>query len=220
MKTVEDVLKGIEDVDAYELGKRLNFTMAEYQEIGRQFGRHPSTIAPCDRTREQVEAYLLGIKNSPEKKKAKADAEKARRLRKKEERAQEPPIDDLDTRRCKKIVAHAKQYPEKHHTTGDLVRGLRSKKDFKSLTDKTCRNCIDKLLNLAQPGSCPCSPITSRLPECRLRTAGPHSRSSTKKFGIEHLGLHGRYQRRRFRYSGPISPRMASAAVKSEWKAK
>jgi hypothetical protein len=95
---------------------------------------------------------LAGIKNSPEKKKAKADAEKARRLRKKEERAQKPPIDDLDTRRCKKIVVHAKQYPEKRHTTGDLVRGLKPKKDFKDLRDKTRRNCIDRLLKLAESG--------------------------------------------------------------------
>jgi Bifunctional DNA primase/polymerase, N-terminal len=177
-EAARDVLVGLEDLDASELGKRLNFTMVEYQEIGRRFGRHPSTIAPGDATRERREAYLAGIKNSPEKKKAKADAEKARRLCKKQERAQQQAsAPDLVAQRWAETVAFAKKHPGKPHTTHDLVRGLKRKEVFESLDDKTRRNAIVKLVGLAMSG---------KLPADHLIIAPARAKNGRDTFTIEY----------------------------------
>src|SRR5262249_27018612 len=152
MKAAEDVLNDLEDLDAYELGKRLKFTLIEYQEIGRCFGRHPSTIQPCDAVRAQVDAYLANIREA--KKPEKAAAEKARRLRKKREGEQQhASAPDLMAQRWAEIVTYAKKRPGKPHTTHDLVHGLKRKEVFKGLDDKTRRNAITKVMGLAASGT-------------------------------------------------------------------
>jgi Bifunctional DNA primase/polymerase, N-terminal len=149
-----ELLVGLEDLDRCQLGIRFEFTFEQYKEIGRRFGKHPSEIAPYDATRKEVAAYLAGIKNSPEKKKAKADAEKARRLRKKGEQ-QQASAPDLMAQRWAEIVSYAKKRPGKPHTTLDLVRGLKRKEVFAGLDDKTRRNAIVKLVGLAMSGTLP-----------------------------------------------------------------
>ncbi len=156
-----DLLVGLEDLDRYQLGIRLEFTFEQYKEIGRCLGKHPSEIAPYDATREEVEAYLAGITNSPEKKQAKADTEKARRLKKKKEREQQqPPAPDQAAQRWAEIVALARKHPGKQLTTLDLVRGLKRKKVFAGLDDKTRRNAITKVMGLAASGKLPAEHLT------------------------------------------------------------
>jgi hypothetical protein len=152
MKLVNDVLNGIEDLDANGLGKRLNFTFDEYKEIGARFDRHPSTIHPYDATEDQTAAHRAAVR--AEKKPARAEAEKARRIRKKQEEAQQPPTNDLIAQRCKAIVGFAKKHPGKHRT-GELVCGLKRWDAFADITDKTRRNVIDELLRLAAAGKLP-----------------------------------------------------------------
>ncbi len=158
-KAACDVLAGLEDLDAHELGKRLGFTMVEYQEIGQRFGRHPAAIQPCDATREQLNAYRAKIREA--KKPERAAAEKTRRLRKKQERErQQAPAPDLAARRWAEIVAFAKKRPGKPHTTHDLVHSLKRREAFEGLDDKTRRNAIVKLVGLAMSGKLPADHLT------------------------------------------------------------
>ena len=174
-----ELLLGLEDLDRYELGIRLKFTFAEYQEIGRRFGKHPGRIAPYDAPTDEVEAYLAGIENSPEKKKAKADAEKVRRLRKKEELAQQqPPAPDRTAQRWAEIVAFAKKHPGKPHTTHDLVDGLKRKKVLAGLDDKTRRNAITKVMGLAASGKLPIDHL--------ITIATARAKNGQDTFTIEH----------------------------------
>jgi hypothetical protein len=155
-EAAEDVLAGLEDLDANELGKRLNFTLAEYKAIGARFDRHPATIAPCDATREQVDEHLAAVRDA--KKPERAVAEKNRRLRKKLEREQQQPpatlSNELVARRCTAIVGYSKRHPGPH-PTHDLVGGLKRWEAFADATSKTIRNVIDGLLRLAAAGKLP-----------------------------------------------------------------
>jgi hypothetical protein len=152
MAAAADVLNGLEDLDRWELGRRINLTFDEYKAIGARFGRHPSTIAPCDATQAQMDAHLALVREA--KKPARAEAERARRLRKKLEREQQPQTNDLLAQRCAGIVGYARKHPGKH-CTGDLVRGLKRTSGFEDITDKTRRNVIDGLLKLATEGKLP-----------------------------------------------------------------
>jgi hypothetical protein len=154
LKSADDVLAKIGSTDGREIGRILDFKFSDYLEIGRRRDRCPSVLRPVDKTDDEIKGHRASIRNSPEKKAAKAETEKARRLRKKEEEAQQPPTNDLIAQRCKAIVGFAKKYPGKHRT-GDLVRSLRPKKVFEGLTAKTCRNAVDKLLKLAESGKLP-----------------------------------------------------------------
>src|SRR5262249_20917507 len=76
----------------------------------------------------------------------KADAERARRLLKKQAREQEPPTDNLETRRCSAIIRLLEQCPGPQPVR-NLVDGLKRSKAFVGLTDKTRRNAILRLVS-------------------------------------------------------------------------
>jgi hypothetical protein len=139
----------IENLDGYTLGRLLHVTTEQYKAIGIMFDRHPSRFRPYDSTPEQIDEYLATVREA--KKPARAQAARERRARKKLEREQQPPTNDLIAQRCRAMVAYAKQHPGKHKT-GDLVRGLKRWNAFEDITDKRRRNTIVELLRLAVSG--------------------------------------------------------------------
>jgi len=144
LEAAKDVISGIEreghlieELDGYAIGRLLHVTTEEWKAIGVMFGRHPSRFRPYDGTPEQIDEYLARVREA--KKPARAQVARERRAREKLEREQQPPINDLMTRRCKAMVAYAKRYPGKHRT-GDLVSGLKRCDAFKDITEKRLRN--------------------------------------------------------------------------------
>jgi len=108
LKSADDVLAKIGSTDGREIGRILDFKFSDYLEIGRRRGRCPSVLRPVDKTDDEIRVHRASIRNGPEKKAAKAEAEKARRLRKKQEK---PPTDDLETLRCAAIIRFLEQHP-------------------------------------------------------------------------------------------------------------
>ena len=107
LKSADDVLAKIGSTDGREIGRILDFKFNDYLEIGRRRSRCPSVLRPVDKSDDEIRAHRASIKNSPEKKAAKAEAEKARRLRIKQE-APVAPANELEARRCKAIVGFAR----------------------------------------------------------------------------------------------------------------
>ena len=75
---------------------------------------------------------------------ARAEAEKARRLRIKQE-APVAPINELEDRRGQRIVAYLEQHPGPQ-SIGQLVGGLKRAKAFEDLTNRSRRNAILRLV--------------------------------------------------------------------------
>jgi hypothetical protein len=144
LRSADDVLAKIGSTDGREIGHILDFKFSDYLEIGRRRGRCPSVLRPVDKTDDEIRAHRAIIRNSPEKKAAKAEAEKARRLHKKQE-AQVAPTNELEARRCADLVAYLEQRPGPQ-SIGQLVGGLKRKRAFGGLTDQSRRNAILRLV--------------------------------------------------------------------------
>jgi hypothetical protein len=153
LKSADDVLAKIGSTDGREIGRILDFKFSDYLEIGRRRGRCPSVLRPVDKTDDEIRAHRAGIRNSPEKKAAKAEAERARRLRIKQE-APVAPTNELEARRCAALVAYLKQHPGPQ-SIGKLVGALKRSRAFGGLSAKGLRTALLRLLNGASEKSSP-----------------------------------------------------------------
>jgi hypothetical protein len=144
LRSADDVLAKIGSTDGREIGRILDFKFSDYLEIGRRRGRCPSVLRPVDKTDDEIRAHRASIRNSSEKKAAKAEAEKARRLRIKQE-APVAPTNELEARRCAALVAYLKQHPGPQ-SIGQLVAAFKRSRAFGGLTDQSRRNAILRLV--------------------------------------------------------------------------